>query len=142
MGKNDNAGARPYFHRIVHDFPDRADVARFYNAVTFARESDCRQSLKEFKRLLKVDPRGHWTSSAHLHIADCDRRLGNVAHARARLRYLIAHFPPSATTDDARMLLNTINFREGGIPTRFWKNTALAGCGGGIPSAGCERRAV
>jgi tetratricopeptide (TPR) repeat protein len=141
LSKDDHPRARAYFRRIVRDYPDRAEDARFYTAVSFFREPDCKRSIKGFKELLRHDPRSHWVPAAHLHMATCERKLGNVARAQARLCYLITHFTQDPTTvEGARMDIRTITFRNEGILTRLWKRIVrlVIGRAGPSSSVGCR----
>ena len=120
--KEDYAGARVYFRKIIDDFPDRAEDAVFFYAASFFRQSDWPRARKEFKRLAIKYRHSRWTPAAYWHIATCDRNLGDSRHAQERLEYLVAHHaddPLSASRASAD--LKMLRMRREGLLGRLWR---------------------
>ncbi len=120
--KEDYAGARVYFRKIIDDFPDRAEDAVFFYAASFFRQSDWPRARKEFKRLAIKYRHSRWTPAAYWHIATCDRNLGDSRRAQERLEYLVAHHaddPLSASRASAD--LKMLRMRREGLLGRLWR---------------------
>jgi len=142
MYRNDDAGARRFFRRIIQDYPDRDEQARFYTAMSFFREPDCKESIKAFKQFLRRHPQSPLASAAHLHMAPCERTLGNVARAQARLCYVMSHFSQNPSdVEYARVELRAITFRNQGIVLRLWKRVLSLVTVGVYPEASVCGRA-
>ena len=120
--RKDYPGARPYFRKLMREYPGKAEDAMFFYAASFFRESKWMRAQREFKRLIGRFPKGRWTAGAQWHVAVCDLRMGHVARARARLEWILRRYPnDQGTVQLARDELDRLRRRRGGVLLDLWE---------------------
>lgn len=118
--KHELTPARALFKAAIDRFPDGAEDARYFYAVTLFREQRWDEALAAFQDLIRAHPDGHWVAAAHYHLGRCKLELWRLDEARAEFQHVLDQFPGDTNTRAmARDALAEISGRRRGLIPRL-----------------------
>jgi len=120
--KNDNAGARIWFKKLMQMNDPEAENGAFFYAASFFRGGDYMRARHEFKRLIRLFPKGRWVPSAYWHLGVCEKALGRMVRSRRLFESIVRRFPNDpATVAMAKRELTTFERRHEGVLAKWWR---------------------
>lgn len=114
--KGDHKSARPYFQKVMTLYPDDADTAMHFYAITYFRENDWRMTIKVFEKLLALYPGSSWSAAAHYHIGVGYKNMGNHTLARREFEAVLEKFRENEAL--SRLAEEQLGQMPGGAPRR------------------------